>query len=568
MFLKNNNKKTAIDILIILFLTIFCLSFFIQNKIILGDDLTFHLNRFLGIANCFEDGQIPPRIYPYANNYYGYATPLFYCDLFLYPFGILFHYGLSAVYCYKLCVFTYTLLGNLFVYFIFKKETNNRKISLIAVMLYCFASYHIQNVYVRAALGEILSMTFVPLVLYAIYKILVKNQDAWVLLGIGFSCMVMSHLISSFLYGMFFFVMIVAYIVVNRKDLNLIKRSLITILKGTILAVLLTSWYLFPMFEQFMSQDFWLNANANYNDLSDGVQTLKQAFGNVFALTNWRTFKVKKSASVGLVLSMLPLGLFFVRKNKYIAIISAYCVFCYLIILGVIPGGFLNITQFYFRLYIVIFPLLVIDVVYLLLNINKKNIKNVLIVLICVYSCLNTLFAIRETYHGKYYLNNNAPFDEINYINSYLFDLDYNHDELGGFEYAPYTELVDYVDDGRELKIMDEYGVYVYLTEDYKQYFSTLTFTYDLKRATKIMFPISYYKGYSAYELIGDEWKKIDISYDETYKKLTIDNELGVHTYKVTYTGTTVQHITLWASIVTFVGLLFMNIKNKVWRKS
>lgn len=568
MDIKKINKKIIIDILLIIFITTFSLLFLFQDKIILGDDLTFHLNRFLGIANCFEDGQIPPRIYPYANNYYGYATPLFYCDLFLYPFGVLFHYGLSAVYCYKLCIFTYTLLGNLFVYYIFKKETDNRKISLIAVILYCFASYHIQNVYVRAALGEILSMTFVPLVLYAIYKVLVKNKNSWILLGVSFSCMVMSHLISTFLYGMFFFVMIVVYIIINRKDFNLIKSTMITILKGTILAVLLTSWYLFPMFEQFLSQDFWLNANANYNDLSDGVQSLKQAFGNVFALINWKSFKVKKSASVGLVLSLLPFGLFFVKKNKYITAISAYCVFCYLIILGVIPGEFLNITQFYFRLYIVIFPLLVIDVVYLLLNINKRIIQNILIGVICIYSCLNVCFAVRETYNGKYYLNNDATFDEINYINSYLFDLDYNHDELGGFEYAPYTELVDYIDDGRELKIMDEYGVYVYLTEDYKQYFSTLTFTYDLKRATKIMFPISYYKGYSAYELIGDEWKKIGISYDETYKKLTIDNELGVHTYKVTYTGTPVQHITLGISVVTTVVLLIMFIKTKLWRKA
>ena len=123
MDIKKINKKIIIDILLIIFITTFSLLFLFQDKIILGDDLTFHLNRFLGIANCFEDGQIPPRIYPYANNYYGYATPLFYCDLFLYPFGVLFHYGLSAVYCYKLCIFTYTLLGNLFVYYIFKKET-------------------------------------------------------------------------------------------------------------------------------------------------------------------------------------------------------------------------------------------------------------------------------------------------------------------------------------------------------------------------------------------------------------------------------------------------------------
>ena len=219
-------KETIIDILICVLMTCICLFSFFDSKIIvnISQDITFHINRFVGLANAFEEGQILPKIYPYANNGFGYATPLFYCDLFLYPFAILYHFGLSVVWCYKLCVLFYTTLGNIFIYLIFKKETNNRKLSLLASFLYLTCSYHLFNIFIRGALGEILAMTFVPLVLYAIYKILVKHEDCFVFLGISFSLLVQSHLISSLLYGIFFFCMIVVFLIMNRKDFSLIKN--------------------------------------------------------------------------------------------------------------------------------------------------------------------------------------------------------------------------------------------------------------------------------------------------------------------------------------------------------
>lgn len=167
-------------------MTCVCLFSFFDSKIIVNifQDITFHLNRFIGLANAFEEGQILPKIYPYANNGFGYTTPLFYCDLFLYPFAILYHFGLSAVWCYKLCVLFYTSLGNIFVYLIFKKETNDRKLSILASFLYLTCSYHLLNIFIRGALGEILAMTFAPLVIYAIYRILIKHEDCFSILSL------------------------------------------------------------------------------------------------------------------------------------------------------------------------------------------------------------------------------------------------------------------------------------------------------------------------------------------------------------------------------------------------
>ena len=57
-------KKTLIDISICVLMTFVCLFSFFDSKIVvnLSHDLTFHLNRFVGLANAFEEGQILPNI--------------------------------------------------------------------------------------------------------------------------------------------------------------------------------------------------------------------------------------------------------------------------------------------------------------------------------------------------------------------------------------------------------------------------------------------------------------------------------------------------------------------------
>ena len=104
--IKNKIKENKFSIAFCVLFAILGLFSFYTDSIMVGHDLKFHLNRFIGLAKAFEEGQILPKIYPYANNGFGYASPLFYCDLFLYPFGSLNHFGVPAVYCYKLCVFT------------------------------------------------------------------------------------------------------------------------------------------------------------------------------------------------------------------------------------------------------------------------------------------------------------------------------------------------------------------------------------------------------------------------------------------------------------------------------
>lgn len=101
------------------FITICSISsyFVFMNSMVDGHDTSFHMYRLQGIVNAFQDGQFLPKIYPYANNGYGYATPLFYCDIFLYPFAILYRLGLLLVVAYKLMRCFYICLSIMSIFY-------------------------------------------------------------------------------------------------------------------------------------------------------------------------------------------------------------------------------------------------------------------------------------------------------------------------------------------------------------------------------------------------------------------------------------------------------------------
>ncbi len=555
--IKKIDKRTLIDILICLFITLFGFYSYFSGYIAVfkDQDLTFHLNRFIGLANAFEERQILPKIYPYANNGFGYASALFYCDIFLYPFAILNHFGLSAVYCYKLCVFIYTLMGNLFVYFILKKETNRNDLALIGVLLYFSSNYHLQNIFIRNALGEILAMTFIPLVLHSIYKVLVKHEDCFIYLGISFSLLVMAHLISTLLYGIFFFCMIIVFIIINRKDKGLLIGAFKTILKGGLLALFLTAWYLLPMFEQLHSQTFWLNINAKYNNIDATIYSFSsifEVFGNRFI------------PSAGLLLLIGGILGFILIKDKYIKIIGGYCLILFLIILGILPGKYLNTIQFYFRLYVVIFPLFTIITICLLNNIKTKKVLISCLATVSFYSLINLCVCNLNVLNSKeaHTLNNNASREEINSVwNDGL--LDYNHDELGGGEYIPYTEYLDYTNDSLAIKYIDDNNNFIDYIYDYDRSFSQIIFECDNKKDLELQLPLSWYKGYRAYELVDDNWVSIDLDYSPVNKEVLIKASSGKHTYKVKYVGTMIQSISLTVSFVSLFVLLIYVFKRR-----
>ena len=155
---KERNKK-------IIFLTGICLlsSYFIFLKsMAMGHDTSFHMYRLQGIISSFQDGQILPKIYPYTNNGFGYATPLFYCEVFLYPFAILYRLGVPLIISYKLMRCFYICVSILSIFITTEKIFENKKSApYIATLLYTYCNYHLYDIYLRDAFGEYLALACV-----------------------------------------------------------------------------------------------------------------------------------------------------------------------------------------------------------------------------------------------------------------------------------------------------------------------------------------------------------------------------------------------------------------------
>ena len=67
-------------------------------------DFTYHLTRIEGIKSGLASHQFPVYIYPYTNNGFGYASSLFYPDIFLLIPTLLYCLGIPIIVSYKVFI--------------------------------------------------------------------------------------------------------------------------------------------------------------------------------------------------------------------------------------------------------------------------------------------------------------------------------------------------------------------------------------------------------------------------------------------------------------------------------
>lgn len=130
-----------------------------------GHDFSFHLQRIEGIYQAMASGDFPVRLNPLQVNGYGYLSSTMYPQLFLYPVALLRFFNVSVMTCYKLLL-TLTNVGTaLIAYYVVKSITQSGKIGILMSFLYTLSAYRLMGMYMRCAIGEVLAMTFLPLVM-------------------------------------------------------------------------------------------------------------------------------------------------------------------------------------------------------------------------------------------------------------------------------------------------------------------------------------------------------------------------------------------------------------------
>ena len=162
-----------------------------------GHDMYFHYGRLFALSQDLSAGSFPVRIHSEMFRSFGYMSPVFYAETFLYPFALLIRLGLSPVGCYRFLLLCISFATAGISYYAFSRLCRSRRLGLATAFLYTLSSYRLINLYTRAAIGEVLAAVFLPLLLLGMYQLFYGNSRKWVTAVLAFTALFQSHMITT-----------------------------------------------------------------------------------------------------------------------------------------------------------------------------------------------------------------------------------------------------------------------------------------------------------------------------------------------------------------------------------
>lgn len=241
-FIKKN-KYPLILAAAVFVLCIYPLSF---TQIYTGHDLNFHLSRIDCIAENIRHGKLLSPIYYTHLDGYGYASPLFYGDIFLHIPALLVVMGMQVETSLRVFIMMITTFTAFATYHYSQKMFGNKLGALTASIAYTFSSYFCVDFITRVAIGELQTFAFIPLIAYGFYSIVCEDGKKWYLLSIGLAGCLLSHVMTSAFCVVFLIIFSLIFI---RRFIEKPKRLAIIALSAAVFFCL-TAFFIFPLLEQ------------------------------------------------------------------------------------------------------------------------------------------------------------------------------------------------------------------------------------------------------------------------------------------------------------------------------
>lgn len=399
-------KRVLLCSLLLSLLYVIPIAFF--NKGLNGADLSFHLNRLLGMEGIYASPINFKAFYGI-----GLGVNYFYPFLTYYPFFVLYRLSHSVflgyyIYQYLLTIITFLIahysVSNIMV--IENKENKKDFAGLLFATLYTFSLYRLDNIVIRFAMGEFIAYAFIPLVFYGLFVILKGDYKKWYVLSIGMSLIAYSHLISLLLTGLLVgLIFIITFGFVDSK-----KERLLSFIVATLSTISIFAFQLVLMGEQSLSnaivKPVGISLNTTTHSLKDLL--LNPNFDNNYTLPGFLII-------VCLLVSLI--GVF--RLQKYDVLIF---VLTFLLIILESPlihwpensEHVVSSIQFIWRLnnFITLFTAYLASKVFVSFILRKEYLIAVLIGVIS----LTTFFTVsqaRKTVEGPQTTFNNMPKEEL-----------------------------------------------------------------------------------------------------------------------------------------------------------
>lgn len=202
-------KKILIILIPCLFFIPAVWALFIPGYFGASDDL--HIAWLYEFHRSLLAGQIPPRFVPDLSFGFGYPLFNFVFPLPFYIAELLHLTGFSLVDSIKGVFFLSMIFSGIFMYY-FLRQYTSALVSFTGAVIYTYTPYRSVDMYIRGAIGEVLSFAFLPLIILAVSKIKETGKLRWVGVGgISLACLILSHNITSYM----FFPFVALFILLN-----------------------------------------------------------------------------------------------------------------------------------------------------------------------------------------------------------------------------------------------------------------------------------------------------------------------------------------------------------------